>query len=364
MELTVTRLILIVAFLCIGAGVGLYLWAVRKPRDRYVNSTNVVAWLLIGLGPTLIIFSFFPDSSAEGELVGIGLSGAVAAFAAIFVLGSRAGAQAMALDQRFGELEEENDRLKASSHQPAPPADGVKRVIRQQLELRYRISRPRTELKILTGDLADVANVDVWVNSENTNMQMARYYDRSISSVVRYLGARKDEARHPIEDLIAIELAECMKKIGARAVEPATVIATGAGELERTHGVKRIYHVAAVSGEPRGGYTPVRDIAECVTQALARLDSDNEQGQDYKTILFPLLGTGTASGDPTIVYDLISSAVQYVRKHRNTHVKTIYFLARYQEHLLICSNAAASCKLDKLGGTAESLLEVPTGVVA
>lgn len=357
LELAVTSSIVVIAFLCLGGGIGLYLWAIRAPRARYVNSMNVIAWLLIGLFPTLIIFSFFPDSSAAGEFVGIGLSGAVAAFAAIFVLGGRAGAQAIARDQRFDELKAENDRLKAWGSQPAQ-YDDAKRPLRQQRDLRYRIRGKRgTELKILTGELVDVKHVDAWVSSENTNMQMARYYDRSISSVVRYLGARKNDGGHPVDDVIANELRECMLKLGTLTVEPTTVIATGAGELERTHGVKRVYHVAAVRGEVGVGYTPVGNIRECVTQALARLDAEREAEHDCRTILFPLLGMGTARANPAIVYELISSAVQYVRHHSNSRVKAIYFLARYHEDLRLCVDAAdSSDALDRLGGSAEALL--------
>jgi hypothetical protein len=352
----ITWVTLIVGVLCLAVGIGLFVWASHKPRARYANSAILIAWVGIGLFSTLIIFALFPESSAGGDVVGIRLSGALAAFVAILIFGSRAGAKALQRDQMFDKLREENDRLKAQSRQPPPPGNCAKPVIREQLDLRYRIPKRRIELRVVTGDLIDVHNVDVWVNSENTNMQMARYYDRSISSVVRYAGASKARGGHPTEDLIANELAEYMQGINALAVEPAHLIPTSAGELQHTHGVKRIYHVAAVRGEARVGYKPIGNIADCVTQALARLDADGEQGHDYKTILFPLLGTGTASGDSGIVYELISSAVQYVRTHRNTRVKTIYFLALYEEHLLTCADAAASCKLDKLGGTAESLL--------
>ena len=56
MNLTIT----IIAVLCLGVGIGIYLWAVRKPRVRYANATNVIAWLLIALFPTLIIFRSSP----------------------------------------------------------------------------------------------------------------------------------------------------------------------------------------------------------------------------------------------------------------------------------------------------------------
>ena len=178
------------------------------------------------------------------------------------------------------------DRAPQSQGGQAPlDGRGGRRLIGDQHELRYRIDGKRKrELVIITGELADVTGVDVWVSSENTNMQMARYYDRSISSLVRYLGAVKDEAGTSGRGLlIADELSRCMVEF-KRAVQPATVVATGSGELQRTHGVKRVYHVAAVYGQVGVGYKPVGNIAKCVTNALTKLDAEDDV---YASIIFP-----------------------------------------------------------------------------
>ena len=283
-------LILVVAFICLGSGIALFLWAVRRPRARYVNSMNLIAWLLIGLFPTLILFSFFPDNnSASGKFVGISLSGAIAAFCAIFLFGSRAGTAAIGRDQRYDELEAENERLRAQS---AAGSSDRRHPIGEQLELRYRMTRkPVRELVILTGELIDVRGIDVWVSSENTYMQMARYYDKSVSSMVRYLGASKDAGGHPVKDVIADELAAHMLEIGSMGVQPATVIATGSGELDRTNDVRRIYHVAAAQGQVGVGYVPVGNIAECVTHALAELDREESPPPD------PLPAPGDRNGE-------------------------------------------------------------------
>ena len=360
LELAVTWPILVVAFVCLAGGIWLYLWAVRRPRERYVNSMNVIAWLLIGLFPTLVIFSFFPDSNAEGELVGIGLSGAIAAFAAIFLIGHRAGGAAIARDQDFDALRAENEELRSRAAEHAQRDGRGKRLIGEQRELRFRVAGRRgAALMIVTGELKDAKGFDVWVSSENTNMQMARYYDRSVSSLVRYLGACKNEGGHPIEDVIADELEQCMDAIGVQTVEPATVMATGSGELRNTHGVKRIYHVAAVQGQVGVGYKPVGGISECVTNALQKLDSEKEQAHECRSVLFPLLGTGTAAGDPAIVQQLISAAAQYMRQHPASRIETVGFIARHHEDLQLCAAAAASCdSLRDRRGSAEALLAV------
>lgn len=52
--------------------------------------------------------------------------------------------------------------------------------------------RTRT-VGVVTGDICDVRCAEVWVNSENTEMMMARFIDFSVSAVIRYLGARHDD---------------------------------------------------------------------------------------------------------------------------------------------------------------------------
>ena len=65
----------------------------------------------------------------------------------------------------------------------------------------------QVRIAVITGDIRQWSAIDVSVNSENTNMQMARFsLDRSLSAIVRYEGARKDESGEIVEDTVAIEL--------------------------------------------------------------------------------------------------------------------------------------------------------------
>ena len=171
------------------------------------------------------------------------------------------------------------------------------RPLTRQHWFEYRFRNRPTKLCIVTGDIREVRNVDVWVNSENTNMQMARFYDWSISSVVRYWGARRDVTGHIVsvdDDLIANELAAIMK--GRLSVPPGTVIPTGPGALEDSHGVRAIFHAAAVEGEVGAGYHPIQNVAGCVTSGLRLLDSRDFRKRRLKSILFPLLGAGMQRG--------------------------------------------------------------------
>ena len=85
-------------------------------------------------------------------------------------------------------------------------------------------------------------------------MQMARFYDRNLSAVIRYSGARKNENDEIVEDTIANELAAKMS--GRESVSVGTVFDTSAGALADTHGVKRIFHVASSRGFREGATGP------------------------------------------------------------------------------------------------------------
>jgi len=150
---------------------------------------------------------------------------------------------------------------------------------------------PGKQVGIITGDIQNIKDIDIWVNSENTNMRMARHFERSISAIIRYLGATKDVAGRVTDDLIANELREL---VGNADVPPGIVIPTGAGELQKSHNVKRVFHAAAVLGQPGRGYAPISDINECVRNSLERADSAELADEGLRSILFPLMGTGTS----------------------------------------------------------------------
>jgi len=201
---------------------------------------------------------------------------------------------------------------------------------RQQIH-RFRISKAADkEVAIITGDIQNVQGIDVWVNSENTNMQMARFYDGSISGVIRYMGAEKDDVGGVLKDLIAKALSE---KIGKRtSVHAGTVIKTTSGELKGSNDVQEIYHVAAVEGVVGGGYSPVRNITVCITNALKQADKDN-----FSTILFPLLGAGAGGANlGQTVKKLIQVAVVHLEQNPKSSVKQIYFLGWSDAELKSC----------------------------
>ena len=190
------------------------------------------------------------------------------------------------------------------------------------------------EIGVITGDIQNIKEVDVWVNSENTNMQMSRHFEHSISATIRYMGAKKDRAGRVVDDVIANDLREA---VGSSDVPPGTVIDTTSGELKRTNKVKKIFHAASVSGQVGRGYVPIPDISQCVRNALLLADSEQLEKEDIHSILFPLMGTGTSRASAQEIADeLINEAVSYMEENPRSKIDTIYFLVYNEQDREIC----------------------------
>jgi O-acetyl-ADP-ribose deacetylase (regulator of RNase III) len=209
---------------------------------------------------------------------------------------------------------------------------------------------------IVCGDLRRVHCAEVWVNSENTEMQMARFNEFSVSSIIRYEGAVRDKAGRVIDDGIADELAR--KLIGRRPVPPGTAIATTAGELRR-NGVRYVVHVAAVQGEPGSGFRQISEVGRCVTSVLLEVDRIDDR-PPVKTVLFPLLGTGQGGGEiaPT-VRALTGAVIDYFVVTPDTSVTAVFFLAYTDVELASCEAAFAANR--RLRPVAVDVAAVPRG---
>jgi O-acetyl-ADP-ribose deacetylase (regulator of RNase III) len=211
--------------------------------------------------------------------------------------------------------------------------DQGQRIVKlQSFPYRHKEYRKK-KITVLTGDIQERKGIDVWVNSENTNMQMARFYDRGMSALIRYLGAKKDAFQVPIEDTVANELAAKMK--GRDSVPAGTVCSTTSGALARTHGVKRIFHAAAVVGTPGSGYLSIADVEKCVTSALKLADSEG-----MRSIAFPMMGTGAGGAELSKVAPrLLQAAVSYLGNSPESIVDDVYFIGWNQRDLEACLSA-------------------------
>jgi hypothetical protein len=109
-----------------------------------------------------------------------------------------------------------------------------------------------------------------------------------------------------------------------------------------THKVKRIFHAASVYGVVGAGYRVIENVAQCVTNALACIDSPpvaagkyNRSVPEEESILFPVFGIGTTRSDMvTNAGKQVATALAYLRSRAQfTCVKRVYFLSATTAHL-------------------------------
>jgi ADP-ribose pyrophosphatase len=185
-----------------------------------------------------------------------------------------------------------------------------------------------------TGSIEFVKDVHAWVNPENTDMMMDRFFGNSISAKVRYLGANKNEDEDSIEeDTIQESLRDA---IGERShVKIGTVLVTGSGMLRGTHAVKLIFHVAAVEGGVDKGITADhQDLGICVGKVLAKIERENNGfwrkiwRDNIDTVIFPMMGTGEGGLRPEVAAkEIIPAAINHFISTPNTTLRDIYFSA-------------------------------------
>lgn len=313
--------------------VGIGLHAVGPDRhgaDRR-RTFLVAAMLCYSLTATLLIFAFFPTSSASGTVVGFSFTGAAGFALVAWALAVRWVApleRAEDTARTVRALRAQIQTLRAARREPRP-LDGLTRY-------GYGLSwNHHVTVGLLAGDLRCVRGIDVWVSSENTHMQMSRPMEGTVSGVVRYLGAVLDVAGRIERDTIEAELRAA---VGDRApVAPGTTIVTGPGTLGETHGVRALLHVAAVEGTPGAGYRQVSDVGRCAAGVLTAMDRLNRDGPVATSVVVPLLGTGVSGADPyPTAASLAAAIIDHFRWHDDCAVTGVYLIARTDTHRDTC----------------------------
>jgi nudix-type nucleoside diphosphatase (YffH/AdpP family) len=211
--------------------------------------------------------------------------------------------------------------------------------------VRYRLKdRPDLVIGYKTGPIDGIRNVDIWVNSENTNMLMDRFIGRSISARIRYLGSNRDEQGNVIEDTICEALRTA---VGPRGHVPiGAVLVTESGLLRKApHRVKRIFHVATVEADPGAAIRGRRDMLKlCAQKVLEWAEQENRRlgnvvlnlcrfcfklkEKNCESILIPMMGAGEGGLQVEEVAQIIvPAAVDHLRNVYLPTLKEVYFLA-------------------------------------
>lgn len=244
-------------------------------------------------------------------------------------------------------------------------------------EFRLRDANGKPTGKIIgyiNGDIANVHGIDVWVNPENTDMIMDRFFGRSISAAIRYRGAKKYAGTQRVEeDTIGNAL---RAEMGKRPfVKPAYVLHTTSGELARApHNVRRIFHVAAAYGQigdstvtgdvngpiGKGATTNLKTLEQSVTNVLNEIELASNwpsglSASPYRSVIFPIMGTGESGLFVDEVAErLVAKAIEFFeKKSSKAYLERIYFLAysAADESILdVIMSTTHKDKLELLGG--------------
>jgi O-acetyl-ADP-ribose deacetylase (regulator of RNase III) len=329
--------VLLTAVFSLVLGLGAFAWQWRSP-DGGNERVHMISWTLLALFPVTLLFSFFPQSQFSAEIKGATMTGAVGLWAFIWWYGLRSLRTANRADEYRKEIRALREQVDTHAKMRQPQA------IEETRTYEYAVhGRPSRRLVLITGDLRNVKDVDVWVNSENTDMQMSRFHERSISAVIRYEGARRDPlTERVVEDCVADELG---RRVGVNvSVEPGTAIVTGAHQLAERNGVMGIVHAAAVHGAAGVGYRRVDDLGTCVRNVFLRAEGIADGGRPAGSIVFPIFGTGEAAADvESTVQSMLTAIVAHLTDGRARHVETVYLLAYTDAELAVCEKALDAC---------------------
>jgi O-acetyl-ADP-ribose deacetylase (regulator of RNase III) len=163
------------------------------------------------------------------------------------------------------------------------------------IDVVYRVSdNPSQAVEIVTGSLRDIRSADVIVSSENTYLQPARFFDRSMSGTLRYLDAeknpidlrvRRDAYFEALQAAIAKEQVEI-------PVLPGSVLAMRTTALQ-TQGVKYVFHAATVEGEVEKGYRGNEDAIDSAVLRCFEKFAEISREDPITSILFPVFGAGS-----------------------------------------------------------------------
>lgn len=224
------------------------------------------------------------------------------------------------------------------------------------------------EIHLSGGNMLSMKDIDVFVNSENDYMQMARIFESTtISSMLRYSGAHVDEARRLIEDSVQRELDQQVEKLGTRPLGKNAVIVTGAGhpnsELRRWNKARYIFHIATASVmgdgherslEPLGTNSGIKNAVKLTLDMVTRVDQkegvvspegsdqfelqEKEQAAGYRPIeslILPAYGCGVG-GRP--LFDVGPAIIRAIHEFYLDHqhdktlkLKRIHFCVFSQE---------------------------------
>lgn len=208
------------------------------------------------------------------------------------------------------------------------------------------------EIGFVTGDIMQIRDIDAWINPENTQMEMARLHDGSVSSLIRYYGAKRRRCGRVRSDVIRDSL---LRRAGQNGVEAGAVLVTPPGALRGSNNVKALFHLAGLQGEPGYGYQPVRDYPNCLRRALREVERYNDSiatvvplwrpalgyaSGGIESVLVPLFGSRSGVNHPQeVAGNLFKAAASFLEQSKSPTLKQVWFLAYTEQDRQACEAA-------------------------
>lgn len=205
---------------------------------------------------------------------------------------------------------------------------------------------PDKQVIVRTGDIRHVRSIDVVVSSENVDLQLARYYDPSMSGTLRYLDAVRGMGGAVVRDAMDEQLKELIKRHDiAVPVMAGTVLAMPTSGLN-AHGIRFVFLAATVRGDGIGmGYSAVAEgeIENCIRSCFERFDGLARE-EPLESMLFPVFGAGTAKQDPEQAVGLLLPVVVEALR-QSASCRRVYVLAWVESHRSALRKVAAQLRL-------------------
>ena len=167
-----------------------------------------------------------------------------------------------------------------------------------------------------------------------------------MSGALRYLDAEVGNDGYVIRDSMFENLQEEIKKKGARLPVRAGIVFVTPTTRLADRGVKYLFHAAVVKGEVGAGYQPVVEQLDlCVQNCYRQFGDIVSRGEHIRTLLFPLLGAGSAKLNPQEAADIILPEI--IRGMTAVpQVQSTYILAWVESHKLALRSTAKKLQLE------------------
>jgi O-acetyl-ADP-ribose deacetylase (regulator of RNase III) len=225
----------------------------------------------------------------------------------------------------------------------------------------FKVKDTPYEIHIATGDIIELKNMDVIVNSENNYMQMARRLDNNtLSSALRYHGSKFDR-KNLMADTVQDELNQVIYSIkDARPVQIGSIFVTSGGhkdsKLAKNTKLRHIIHAATtridIGTSDIYEFVPMSrsDIPEVTKDCLEEFDNLNQLEKNLNkpltNIFFPVFNAGEVERSiDQVLTPMLEGIFAYINDQPETHLKHIHILAYTQNELNIIDAILSNHKM-------------------